>query len=374
MESPLSVALALSAALCGLGMAAARAESLVGFQRLSFPEAGDCRAVEGGLWYPTTDVARESALVGDDPILAGEVVRPGAEPQPGRHALVVLSHGYGGNWTSQQWLAVDLARHGYVVAAPNHPGSTSRDIAHPAGAHPAGAHPAAAHPQAAKPWTRPREIGCVIDGLNGGLNGDGRWSGLLISGDAAVIGHSLGGWTAMVLAGGRFDPERLAGACKAHPAMAACRPQIGGLRRDPDALAAWARPMADRRIRAAVTLDLGLSQGFDPASLAAVDVPVLVVAAGPGDADMPADLESGHLADHLPAGRSERATIADAGHFSFLGVCKAGAVPLLEAQQPGGGMICRDGGGRDRPAIHRQTSDIVVHFMNEVMPPFRPPF
>ncbi|MGX0890171.1 putative dienelactone hydrolase [Pseudomonas sp. ADAK2 TE3594] len=38
----------------------------------------------------------------------------------------------------------------------------------------------------------------------------------------AVVGHSLGGWTALEIAGARFDPERFAQDCKAHPQLASC--------------------------------------------------------------------------------------------------------------------------------------------------------
>lgn len=174
----------------------------------------------------------------------------------------------------------------------------------------------------------------------------------------------------MALAGGRFDPARFAASCKAHPEMAACGPEIARPPEDAEAAAALARPLSDARIRAVVTLDLGLSQGFDPASLAAIAMPVLVIAAGPENPKMPVELESGHLARLLPAATSRYVPIEDAGHFSFLGICKPGAIPLLEADRPGDGTICRDGGrpdkeGRERTAIHRQVTDLVRHFLNE---------
>ncbi|CAO3418606.1 alpha/beta hydrolase family protein [Azospirillum endophyticum] len=343
-----------------------RAESSsIGFQKLSLPATERHRALEVAVWYPAEAVG-ETTLVGDNRAFLGTAVRIGAPPQPGRHGLVVLSHGYGGNWTNQQWLAADLAAQGYVVAAPNHPGSTSRDMAPPG---------------AAMLWKRPGDVSRVIDWLNE----EPRWSGLLIAGHAAVIGHSLGGWTAIALAGGRFEPWRLEAACNTHPLMAACGAGIGGLTGDgPPAQGPlaqdWAsQTLADERITAIVTLDLGLSQGFDPASLGPAgpvgkDKAFLVIGAGPGNPKMPVDLESRHLAGLLPSDRTRYVEIADASHFSFLSVCKADAIPLLEAEQPGDGMICRDQtghdrDGRDREAIHRQVSDLVVDFLRSAMPP-----
>ncbi|ANC90591.1 alpha/beta hydrolase [Azospirillum humicireducens] len=345
----LSVLLTLSIAAVGLpGLA--HAEPAIGFQRLSLPATDRNRALEVAVWYPA-EAAGETTPIGDNPAFVGTAVRVGAPPQPGRHGLVVVSHGYGGNWTNQQWLAADLVAHGYVVAAPNHPGSTSRDMA---------------RPDAVMLWKRPGDLSRVIDWLND----EPRWSALLVAGQAAVVGHSLGGWTAVALAGGRFEPWRLKAACDAHPLMAACGPEIGGLGVEGPQSQAWAtQPLADGRIKAVVTLDLGLSQGFDPESLSRSEAAFLVVGAGAGNPKMPVELESRHLAGSLPSDRTRSVEIADAGHFSFLGVCKAGAIPRLEAERPGDGAICRDRDGRDREAIHRQVSALVVSFLTSTMPP-----
>lgn len=318
----------------------------VGFRKLTLPDAAQVRRLEVAVWYPTDRAGREATLVGDSRVFVGVSVLVDAPPQPGRHPLVIISHGYGGNWTNQQWLAADLAAQGYVVAAPNHPGTTSRDLAPPG---------------AGRLSERPRDISRVIDGLNA----DPAIAAAITPQRAAVVGHSLGGWTAVALAGGRFDPDRLAASCRIHPAMAACGPEIASPPREGAEKVALELPPTDERVGAVVTLDLGLSQGFDPASLAAITKPVLVIAAGPGNPRMPVELESRYLADRLPAATTRYAAIGDAGHFSFLAVCKADAIPLLEADRTGGGMVCRDGGGRDRATIQRQTADLVSHFLNE---------
>ena len=356
-RSCLPMLLALAVAVMGQGSAHAE-QPAIGFQKLSLPATDRHRALEVALWYPAAPVG-DSTLVGDNPAFVGTAVRIGAPPQPGRHGLVVLSHGYGGNWTNQQWLAADLAVHGYLVAAPNHPGSTSRDMARPG---------------AAMLWKRPGDVSRVIDWLNG----EPGWSERIVPGRAAVIGHSLGGWTAVALAGGKFEPWRLEAACEAHPLMAACASGIGGRTREPgdgSPSRIWqTQALADDRVEAVVTLDLGLSQGFDPASLSRVKATFLVVGAAPGNPLMPVELESRHLAGSLPSGRTHYIEIGDAGHFSFLSVCKADAIPLLEAERPGDGVICRDHGGRDRETIHRQVSDLVVNFLDSsflesAMPP-----
>ncbi|MGX0890170.1 putative dienelactone hydrolase [Pseudomonas sp. ADAK2 TE3594] len=76
---------------------------------------------------------------------------------------------------------------------------------------------------------------------------------------------------------------------------------------------------------------MGLSRGLTDASLAALPVPALVIAAGLPSEDLPAQLESADLAKRLPQVSTRYVEISDASHFSFLSRCKSGAVVLLEA-------------------------------------------
>jgi len=71
------------------------------------------------------------------------------------------------------------------------------------------------------------------------------------------------------------------------------------------------------------------------------------------------------MRDHLPtsAGYLE---IPDAAHFSFLPICKPGAAELLEADVPGDGIICRDGGGRPRGVIQTQVAGVITAFLGRV--------
>ena len=78
------------------------------------------------VWYPSTSTAQPK-LIADNLVFIGVRAVPDAAPTPGKHPVVVLSHGYGGNWGKQAWLASALARQGYIVAAVNHPGTTSQD-------------------------------------------------------------------------------------------------------------------------------------------------------------------------------------------------------------------------------------------------------
>jgi len=320
-------------------------ENPVGFHSSTLPDPQNDRALEMVVWYPSATTAA-TQLIGDDAVFVGASAVRDAPPAAGKHPLLVLSHGYRGNWSNQIWLASALAQRGYVVAAINHPGSTTHDRS----------------PQAAAQlWQRPVDVSRAIDGVTT----QPEKFGLVASDRIAVVGHSLGGWTALEIAGARFDPDRFAHDCKAHPQLASCA--VYG-KMNPastsESQAALAADWRDKRVTAVVTLDLGLSRGMTDESLAAMPVPTLVIAAGVPSRDLPAELESANLAKRLPAASSRYVEISDASHFTFLSVCKPGAEAMLEEDVPGDGIICRDGdSARSRGVIQQQVTSLIDEFL-----------
>jgi predicted dienelactone hydrolase len=185
----------------------------------------------------------------------------------------------------------------------------------------------------------------------------------------AVAGHSLGGWTALEIAGSRFDPERFAKDCTAHQKLASCSVyKTINVANTPESKDRMSADLSDKRVGAIVSLDLGLSRGMTDASLAALPVPTLVIGAGVPSEDLPARLESANLAKRLPAASSQYVEISDASHFSFVASCKPGAVELLEEDSPGDGIICGDGGGRSREVIQQQVVALIDGFLTRSLP------
>lgn len=307
------------------------------------------RPLNVALWYPSTDTGAE-AIVGETPAFVGVAVIHNARPSEGAHPLVVLSHGYGGTWRNLSWLAEELVKDGYAVAAPDHPGTThfNRDPQ-----------------QAAMLWERPRDLSRVIDALEG----DPALAGTIDPGRIAAIGHSLGGWSVTALAGARFDPDLFAQECASGLPARECPENdlndMGDLRLDAPALR---QDMHDPRIKAFVSLDLGLARGFTPESLTGITVPALLIGSGIDIGDRPAEQETGWLAQHLRSETTEMLIIPDAMHFSFLQLCKPGAEAMIEAEDPGDGIVCRDGRERGRAAIHAEVMDRVTAFLTRSMP------
>lgn len=317
----------------------------VGFQTTTLPDTHNNRPLEMAVWYPATTTAQPK-LIADNLVFIGVLAVPDAAPTPGKHPLVVLSHGYGGNWGKQAWLASALARQGYIVAAVNHPGTTSQDRSAEA---------------AAQLWQRPKDLSRAIDALLA----QPEPFGAVDSGRIAVVGHSLGGWTVMETAGARFDPALFARDCSAHPTLVACTAyREMNPEGTPNGKAQLAADLSDKRVSAVVSLDLGLSRGFTDASLAALPVRALVIAAGVPSADLPAQMESADMAKRLPKASTQYVEIQDANHFSFMSQCKPGAAAVLDADVPGDSIICQDGeGARPRPVIQQQITTLITQFL-----------
>jgi predicted dienelactone hydrolase len=320
----------------------------VGFQYATLADPRNERPLEMVVWYPSSTTAATPQLFGDNPVFVGAPAVLDAPAASGAHPLVVLSHGNGGSWINQTWLASALAHLGYIVAAVNHPGTTSRDRS----------------PQAAAQlWQRPVDLSRAIDAVTA----QPEKFGVVAKDRIAVIGHSLGGWTVLETGGARFDPERFAEDCKAHTQLASCTvyQQI-----NPDSTAQSKARLAadwrDQRVTAVVSLDLGLSRGMTDASLATYPVPILVIAAGVPSKELPAQLESVDLAKRLPKTSSRYVEISDASHFTFMAICKPGAVAMLDEDVPGDSIICTDGvGGRPRALIQQQVISLISDFLKQ---------
>ncbi|ALX80234.1 alpha/beta fold hydrolase [Cronobacter malonaticus] len=323
----------------------------VGFHQFTI-DSPATRPLDAAVWYPTYD-NHAPETVGDNIVFSGVNVQRDATPAPGAHPVLLLSHGFGGNWRNLNWLAHAMAEQGYIVATVDHPGTTTRNKS-----------PA----QAQALWQRPKDVMRVLDALIASPEKTGKPDEQRI----AAAGHSLGGWTVMELAGARFSAPRFLADCKSHPALGGCI-VAHTLGIDlPGTQNRLAESQRDVRIKAVVSLDLGLARGFTPQSLAKVEIPVLVMSAGVDSDDVPAALESGYLAHALPGKFARAISVPGATHFSFMQLCKPGAAAVIDAQEPGEGIVCRDGAGFSREKIHQQLTTQISEFLNQTLR-YQPP-
>lgn len=300
------------------------------------------------VWYPASTEGR-TVDIGSNPAFVGVTVNPDAPPLPGVHPLLVISHGYNGNWRNLSWIAAAMAAEGYIVAAPDHPGTTTFDK-----------NPT----EAKKLWRRPHDISRVIDFV---IDSPALF-GATDKGRIAALGHSLGGWTVMSLAGARFKPSLFIDDCHNHPKRGDCRLTEKLGINETLSLEKISANNRDARIRAVVSLDLGLAPGFTPQSLNAINIPVLILAAQADRlADLPAGQESGYLAAKMNPNRRQYEIIEGATHFSFMQLCKPGAENILNEESPGDDIVCQDGLHAKRSNIHQNLVSKISAFLNSAL-------
>jgi predicted dienelactone hydrolase len=307
-------------------------------------DAATARDATGFVWYPTETGQTTVAELGNavwEPI---DVV-PDAAPLPGQRPLVVLSHGMFGNARNQAWLAQGLVAQGYVVVAIDHPGTStfSRDP-----------------DQRRMLWERPRDISRTITQI---LNHP--TLGPVVDADRIFMaGHSLGGFTAVLLAGGRFDPDKIDGFCAENPDDLVCGIFTGwNVARSDGDRAAMAADLSDARIRAFAVFDLGGTQSFSRESLGAVTRPLLVYGAPVDREGLDLDVESRALVAGLPAARVTYHEPATLAHFDFLGVCTEDAITVLTEEEPDDVFVCIEG-REERRAKHQQIVAEVDRFFS----------
>ncbi|ASI96330.1 MULTISPECIES: alpha/beta hydrolase family protein [Vibrionaceae] len=332
--------LLFSSLLCFCSSAIA---SSVGFTQVTLTDNPN-RRLNTAIWYPTRDTSY-TTLIGDNPAFIGTQVIKDAKIQSGTFPVILLSHGYRGNWRNQNWLATKLASQGYIVAAVDHPGTTSFDQS---------------PKQAAKWWERPQDVSRVLDYLLS----EAPWKQSAIADNVSAIGHSLGGWTVMQLAGAKIDRQTFEANCLVYPNPRTCGlAEELGLDKiqdeEPDQ-----KDLSDPRIRRVVSLDLGLARSFSVDSLNDIKVPTLILAAGIDIGDIPQASESGYIAEHMPLKSRRYKVYEKATHFSFIQGCKSGAVSMLNKEVPGDGIICKDGVATSRDQLHQLFVNDIVSFLN----------
>lgn len=287
-----------------------------GFERQVTPGG-----VEVAIWYPAVGSPSHERLA----LYAQDVVVDAHAPK-GRHPLVVISHGTGGNLAGHVDTAVALARAGFIVAALTHPGDNSEDDS-----------------RASLIEGRPVALRALITYM---LNDwPGRTS--IDLNRIGAFGFSAGGFTVLAAAGGRPDMRRFADHCADHPVFFVC----ALLRSQPRPLTGDWPNVADPRIKAIVIAAPALGFTFDRAGLAGVRVPIQLWRAD-DDEILPAPFYADAVRAALPI-KPEFHSVPGAGHFDFLARC------VDPSTMP---QLCVSAPGFDRTAFHKRFDTDVVRF------------
>ena len=233
--------------------------------------------------------------------------------------LVVISHGNGGSGSIYRVLASHLACAGFIVAMLDHPGNTRGDngLAR----------------TVANLERRPRHLELVIDWAYE----SSPFAARLEPDTVGLVGHSLGGYTVLALAGGQ---------------PTAAKRETGG---EPQEIDVY----ADDRVKALVLLAPATHYFSEPGALALLRVPILIISAE-FDEYTPAfhaEIVERGVPDPLLV---EHRVIAGAGHFSFLD-------PFPKAMVSAALPPSQDPPGFDRVAFGTELGAGVATFLRRAL-------
>ena len=283
---------------------------MLGLRSVSVPDVSQGATIPTWVAYPT-DAAPHPVAFGPYTLDAATDAPIAGERLP----IVLVSHGTGGTAWAYRGLTAALVGAGFAVVLVQHPGNTRGDDG------------LANTP--ANLANRPRHLRLALDAVLDAL-------GDHVSPNAVIVGHSMGAYTALAVAGGRpttLPTESATGVAEAVDVT------------------------ADPRIRGVALLAPAIPWFLVPGTLDGVTAPVLV-RIGERDPLAPAALVDRALAN-LPANTPvDRAIVPGGGHFfPFF------PVPAMLAQLPPG----QDSPGFDRKAYQPTLHADLVAFVRRVL-------
>lgn len=335
--------------ICVAPAAAAATHETVGVEKIRIRSEARQEDLTVLVWYPAGQGGAPVA-VGENRVFKGTRAFAKAPLLEGDFPLILMSHGSGASVERMAWIAAALVKNGFVVAGPNHPGTTSGD---------------STPEDTPKLWQRSNDLSTILDGL---LE-DPKWRKAINKTKIGSLGFSLGGAAVLRSVGATARLEAYAAYCDSYPAMADCQWYAGGRAyRDGAEIAVppfdlrtvdrdkFETEERDPRIRAVVAVDPAMAAAFDGASLAAIDISLRFINLGlPGT--VPVAAKADDLAASAPFGSLDH--VADAVHFSFLPECTAGAKAFLKRIGETD-ALCEDGGRRSRDALHHELAEKIV--------------
>jgi predicted dienelactone hydrolase len=222
--------------------------------------------------------------------------------------IAVLSHGLGSGRTALKYFAEHLASHGYVVAVPEHPGSSNQQIEALLDGK------AADVSNPTEFLDRPLDVSYLLDELSRLSQTDARFKERLNLNEVGVMGQSFGGYTALALAGAQIDFNRLQQDCALQTKslnislLLQCQAQQ---------LPRKNYRLRDPRVKAALAVNTIAGSVFGPEGFKSIQTPVMMIS-GSADSIAPPLAEQIEPFTWLPGVEKRLVLIDGATHFSAL--------------------------------------------------------
>ena len=197
--------------------------------------------------------------------------------------LIVLSHGFGADRYFLNYLAEHLASHGLTVVSIEHPGSNVQALVNLPLEPDIAKSPGKLLP-AQEFLDRPQDVSYVLDRLAVINNGISTYADAFNTENVTIIGHSLGGYTGLALAGAKLDLRSLQTFCDdIQPLGVSPADWLQCAAMELDERQA---DLSDPRIKQVMAMNTLTGQLFGEKGLSEVSVPTLLLT-GTGDGVTP---------------------------------------------------------------------------------------
>jgi predicted dienelactone hydrolase len=313
------------------------------------------------IWYPTEASPGEPRLSPQSVNPLFVPLPPTAEGAPlstahQKYPLILISHGTGGSALGMFWLGYHLASRGYIVVAVNHHGNT-------------GAEPKMDPRGFLLYWERAKDISAVLDKL---LD-DPVFGSRIDRKRIGAAGFSLGGYTVIALAGGRFDRKEYDRFCSSSERDFTCGPQpefpdapklFQDLKANDmvvrDSLAHSGDSYRDPRIRAVFAIAPVFGRGFTRADVNDIRIPIEMVA-GLGDNVAPPPTNAQRYTALIPGAKLVMLP-ATVTHYTFVPACTDQGKQALP-------RLCHDAPGLDRQNVQAEVGELAIDFFRRSLAP-----
>ena len=228
-----------------------------------------------------------------------------AVPMP----VIVISHGLGSGRTSFRYFAEHLASHGFVVAVPEHPGSSERQIS----ALLEGKADDVSNPR--EFIDRPLDVSYLLDELTRLNQTDGPFKGRVNINQVGVMGQSFGGYTALALVGAKINFASLQKGCDKSFAQSLNLSLL--LQCQAQQLPKQDYSFRDARVKAAIAVNPVTSSVFGAEGFKSIQAPVMIIS-GTSDSITPPLAEQIEPFTWLPNIEKRLVLMDGATHFSTI--------------------------------------------------------
>lgn len=273
--------------------------------KVNFSQLGDLRQPGSFGWdkqsLTLNDTARNRSLMVD--VYLPELNNQGIIQQP--PPLILISHGAAGDRANFAYLGSHLASHGFAVAVLEHPGDNSKLFQQFFSG-------LSDSPKPIELINRPLETKFVLDELARLEKSEPNWKGRLNTEQVGVIGHSIGGYTGLTLAGAKINFEQAKKDCNDNQFLNLSL----FVQCDANRVITSDYKFQDERIKAVLAINPLTSTIFGESGLSGIKIPVMFIASG-DDIFTPAVPEQIRPFTWLTTANKYLVYLEKATHFSF---------------------------------------------------------